>query len=50
MRQHKVRDINGLLDKGVKIYRVICIIDEFQKLFTSSMKQADIAKDLLVRK
>lgn len=49
-RQHGAKKIEDLYDKGVSVYRIVCIIDEFQFLFSGDFKIAQFAEDLLVSK
>jgi S-DNA-T family DNA segregation ATPase FtsK/SpoIIIE len=51
MKEHDVRDIKELRNKGIVLYRLVCIIDEFQNLFTASdYKIQNFAEELLVSK
>jgi DNA segregation ATPase FtsK/SpoIIIE-like protein len=46
-----VKSIEQLIDKGIEIYRLVCIIDEFQFLFPSAdYKTSQFSEDLLVSK
>jgi len=50
-KEHNVKSIEQLLEKGIELYRIICIIDEFQFLFPSAdYKTTQFAEDLLVSK
>jgi hypothetical protein len=49
-RQNNVKSIEQLYEKDISIYRLVCIIDEFQFLFQSDFKTAQFAEDLLVSK
>ena len=51
LREHNVKDIKELRNIGINLYRLICIIDEFQDLFTASdYKIQNFAEELLVSK
>ena len=51
LREHNVKNIEELRNKGIDLYRLVCIIDEFQVLFTASdYKVQNFAEDLLVSK
>lgn len=50
-KTNNVKSIDQLVAKGVKLYRLICIIDEFQFLFPlSDYKTTQFSEDLLINK
>lgn len=49
--EYKVKSIEQLISKGIELYRLVCIIDEFQFLFpTADYKISQFAEDILVSK
>lgn len=51
LKQHEAKKIEDLYIKGIKLPRIVCIIDEFQFLFKpSDYKIAQFAEELLVTK
>lgn len=51
LQQHKSRKIEDLFEKGIKLSRIVCIIDEFQFLLNpANYKIAQFAEDILVTK
>jgi hypothetical protein len=50
-KEHNVKSIEQLISKGIDLYRLVCIVDEFQFLFpVSDYKISQQAEDLLVSK
>lgn len=50
-KEHNVKSIEQLVSKGIDLYRLVCIIDEFQFLFpVTDYKISQFAEDLLVSK
>jgi hypothetical protein len=50
-KKNNVKSIEQLIDKGIELYRLVCIIDEFQFLFPSAdYKTTQYSEDLLVSK
>jgi parallel beta-helix repeat protein len=50
-KEHNVKSIEQLVSKGVELYRLVCIVDEFQFLFpVADYKISQFSEDLLVSK